>query len=74
MTIDIAVEPHATGAGGAIAATRDKLDCLTVLMNGDTWFDTCAILQPLPPRRHGLPGSRCGVVRRANGQFGNLGR
>lgn len=38
--VDIAVEPHRAGTGGALWHARSKLDELFWLLNGDSWLQT----------------------------------
>src|SRR5215472_3329602 len=37
--IEISVEPHRAGAGGAVWHARHRLDEGFFLLNGDSWFD-----------------------------------
>jgi D-glycero-D-manno-heptose 1,7-bisphosphate phosphatase len=43
VIIDVAVEPHQAGTGGALWHARDQLDEMFFLLNGDSWFD-CPLL------------------------------
>lgn len=39
LSIEVAVEPHAAGTGGALWHARDRLEDVFYLLNGDSWFD-----------------------------------
>ena len=39
LTIEVAIEPHSAGTGGALWHARDRLDESFYLLNGDSWFD-----------------------------------
>jgi dTDP-glucose pyrophosphorylase len=39
LSIEVAIEPHSAGTGGALSHARDRLDESFYLLNGDSWFD-----------------------------------
>lgn len=39
LSIEVTVEPHVAGTGGALWHARDRLDQRFYLLNGDSWFD-----------------------------------